>query len=99
MATMTAREANQSFSKLLKAAENGEEVVITRRGKPVAKLVAIEAETVEQQARRQAEREEALEFFRKGIKGGVVVPWNREELYLDRIDRGQSEGLEDDERE
>jgi len=39
MRTVTAREANQSFSKVLAEVENGETIVITKRGKPVAKLV------------------------------------------------------------
>jgi len=39
MRTVTAREANQSFSKVLAEVENGETVLITKRGKPVAKLV------------------------------------------------------------
>ena len=39
MKTISSREANQRFSKILAAAEGGQEVVITKRGKPVAKLV------------------------------------------------------------
>ena len=42
MATVTARDANQHFSTFFDAAARGEEVTITRRGKPVAKLVPIE---------------------------------------------------------
>jgi len=37
--TVSAREANQSFSKLLAAAEAGEAVAITKRGHVVARLV------------------------------------------------------------
>ena len=33
------KEARRRFSDLVKAAEQGESVVITRRGKPVARLV------------------------------------------------------------
>ena len=36
MRSVTAREANQAFSRILKEAEAGEPVVITRRGQPVA---------------------------------------------------------------
>jgi prevent-host-death family protein len=36
MRSVTAREANQAFSRILKEAESGEPVVITRRGQPVA---------------------------------------------------------------
>jgi prevent-host-death family protein len=37
--TVSAREANQHFSDILGRAAQGESVVITRRGKPVAQLV------------------------------------------------------------
>lgn len=36
MRHVTAREANQHFAKILSAVEGGEEVVISKRGKPVA---------------------------------------------------------------
>ncbi len=36
MRHVTAREANQNFSKVLSAVEGGEEVVISKRGKPIA---------------------------------------------------------------
>jgi prevent-host-death family protein len=39
MATVGAFEAKTKFSALLERAERGEQIVITRRGKPVAKLV------------------------------------------------------------
>ncbi len=38
MRSVSAREANQQFSRILAEAEGGEEVVITRRGEPVATL-------------------------------------------------------------
>ena len=38
MRFVTAREANQAFSHILKQAEDGQSVVITRRGRPVAML-------------------------------------------------------------
>ena len=36
MRQITAREANQHFAKVLSAVEGGEQVVISKRGKPVA---------------------------------------------------------------
>ena len=36
--------AKTHLSKLISAAENGEEVIIARNGKPVVKLVTVEAE-------------------------------------------------------
>ena len=41
MKTVSAREANQRFSRLLAEAAAGEEVIITRRGIPVAQLVPV----------------------------------------------------------
>jgi prevent-host-death family protein len=38
MKTVSAREANQGFSDLLAQVERGEEVLITKRGSPVALL-------------------------------------------------------------
>ncbi len=47
------REANQNLSRYIHAAEQGEEIVITRRGQPVVKLTAVENQrqlTEQQQA-------------------------------------------------
>ena len=86
MSTVTAREANQHFSKILDAASRGEEVTITRRGKPVAKLVPIEvAEDPAEAARRAKAREEALAFFRKGVTTHSQEPWTRDEIYEERL--------------
>jgi prevent-host-death family protein len=41
MSVMTIYEAKTNLSKLIKRASNGEEIIITRGSKPVAKLVAI----------------------------------------------------------
>ena len=38
MRTVSIREANQSFSRLVKEVEAGETVVITRQGKPVVEM-------------------------------------------------------------
>jgi prevent-host-death family protein len=38
------REANQNFSRLIKAIRQGTEVVLTDRGRPIAKLVPIKSE-------------------------------------------------------
>ena len=44
MVTVSAREANQQFSRILEAAVGGQEVTITRRGVPVAKLVPLKVD-------------------------------------------------------
>lgn len=54
MATVGAREANRSFSKILKEAENGETVTITRNGRPVARLVPIDLRPKSEEERKAA---------------------------------------------
>ena len=39
MRTVSLMTANQEFSRLIKDVELGEDIVITRRGRPIAKLV------------------------------------------------------------
>jgi prevent-host-death family protein len=80
MLTVSAREANQQFSRLLDAAEQGETVVITKRGKMVAKLVAMR-DPQEDAARRERVRA-LVEHLRAGaLRGGRVADWTRDELY------------------
>jgi prevent-host-death family protein len=78
MRSVSAREANQSFSKLLQAVAEGEEVVITRRGKPLARLAPIEAAAG---AERQAEIDRIIAHLREGVELGEPVAWTRDELY------------------
>ena len=47
MRSIAASEAARSFMTVLKTAESGEEVVITRAGKPIAKLVRVESAVTE----------------------------------------------------
>ncbi len=47
MQKVNVREARQNISRLLDAVEAGEKVIITRRGKPVAKLLVVDKEDVE----------------------------------------------------
>lgn len=49
-------EAKNKLSELLERAERGEEIVITRRGRPVAKLVAFHDTATEEQAKAAVER-------------------------------------------
>ena len=45
MKTITVREAQHRFSALLESVQKGREVIITKRGKPVAKVVPAETGT------------------------------------------------------
>jgi prevent-host-death family protein len=55
------REANQNFSSLMQRVRNGEEVVLTERGKPFARIVPI----------RHGRQEDAI---RRMVKEGLLGP-------------------------
>ena len=69
MRSVTAREANQAFSKILKAAESGESVVITRRGQPVAVIAPYRAE--------DGERERAIDHIVALMRQGLPIGGKR----------------------
>jgi prevent-host-death family protein len=74
------RDANQQFAKYVRAVEAGESFVITRRGKPVARLLPIEPGKRILTPEQQAARQRALERMRRGWDLGSYK-FNREELY------------------
>jgi len=63
-------EAKNKFSSLLDQVEHGAEIVITRRGKPVAKLVPAEPGFDREKAKRAAEglRETSKGLRLRGLK-------------------------------
>jgi prevent-host-death family protein len=79
MRTVSAREANQGFSKLLQSVVDGEEVVITRRGKPVARLTPAEPAVADPE--RETEIERILARLREGADLGPRVTWTRDEMH------------------
>jgi prevent-host-death family protein len=77
--TVTLRDANQNFAKYVRQVEAGAEIVITRRGEPVAKLSPVSGKRVltpEQQA--------AVERTRKRLEKGWplgIGKLDRDSLY------------------
>ena len=72
MRRVSAREANQAFSRLLAQAASGEEIIITRRGEPVARLGPLNADRMRD--RRTAAVERMMARMRRGVHlGGVKV--------------------------
>jgi prevent-host-death family protein len=73
MASIGAREANRSFSKILKEAENGKSITITRNGKPVARLVPAPipapVESMTEEERKEAHRR-LMDLLNKGYNLG-----------------------------
>lgn len=61
-------EAKAQLSRLVERVANGEEVLVTRHGKPVARLVAPEASTDE---RAVADWVAELRTFRRGVDRGA----------------------------
>ena len=79
MATVGAREANRSFSKILREAESGKSVTITRNGKPVARLEPVAAKPVSEKQRKESLKR-MMTLLEKGydLGGG---PYSRDEMH------------------
>ena len=84
MRTVSAREANQSFSRILGEAEAGEEFVITRHGRPVATLRAYLA--TDGGLDRQAAVEHAIRLMENAPAIGKGASFSRAEIYDTRLD-------------
>jgi prevent-host-death family protein len=68
MKSVSAREANQGFSKLLAEVAKGKEVVITRHGKPVARLVPVQDEAAAK--KREAAIRRMVAHMKRGLPLG-----------------------------
>jgi prevent-host-death family protein len=81
--SVSAREANQQFSRILRDVEGGAEILVTRRGRPVARIVPAQPARERQLTPEQeAAHARSMERLRKGwdLGGGK---FNRDELYDD----------------
>jgi prevent-host-death family protein len=78
MRTVTAREANHGLSELLSAVESGEEIVITRHGRPVAVLRAYQPPAMSDA--RRAAIDHALAVMEKGLAPGWARRFTRDEM-------------------
>jgi prevent-host-death family protein len=80
MKTVSAREANHGFSDLLSQVERGDEVLITKRGQPVAVLSPYRPLAVT--AERKAAVAHAIEVMAKGLAwGGALRNFSRDEMH------------------
>jgi prevent-host-death family protein len=80
--SVSAREANQQFSRILRDVEAGAEILVTRRGQPVARIVPAAPPPRERQL--TPAQEAALERTRRRLEKGWdlgVGKLDREELY------------------
>jgi prevent-host-death family protein len=79
--SVSAREANQQFSRILRDVEAGAEILVTRRGRPVARIVPAQPSRERQLTPEQeAAHARSMARLRKGwdLGGGK---FNRDELY------------------
>ena len=76
MRSVTAREANQAFSQILKVAESGESVVITRRGQPVAIIAPYRAQGCD----RERAIDHIVALMRQGLPIGAKR-FSRDEMH------------------
>ncbi|MCO6439909.1 MAG: type II toxin-antitoxin system prevent-host-death family antitoxin [Nitrococcus mobilis] len=79
MKIITAREANQHFSRLLREAAEGKTIVVTSRGKPVAQITGLTAKADD----RLEARKRAFVNELRSRKTSSIEPWSRNELYED----------------
>jgi prevent-host-death family protein len=77
MRSIAAREANQSFSRLLREAENGDTVVVTRRGKPVAVIAPYQRPSGRN---RDQAVDHAVKLMREGLPLGGLR-FSRDEMH------------------
>lgn len=77
--TITLREANQAFARCVREVEAGEEITITRRGRPVARIVPVRGQRV-LTPEQEAALVRALKIMEEGWDIGAG-PLNRDELY------------------
>lgn len=78
MKSVTAADANRQFSALLRRVAQGEQIVITTRGKPVATLAPLVAT---HDRVRDAAKARLLERLKAQAISGVARNWTRDELY------------------
>ena len=92
MKFVSSREIRVNPRPVFQAAEEGDEVVITSRGKPVALLVAVNGDDLEETVRlvRRARAQAAVSRMRKAAAREGSQSMSREEIE-DEINAAQSE--------
>jgi prevent-host-death family protein len=78
--TISAAEANRSFSRLLRGVREGHSYVVTSHGRPVAKLVPADQQDELARRLRRAAKRALLERVAKQPTMDIG-PWTRDELY------------------
>ena len=77
--TVSATEANRSFSRLLRGVREGRRYIVTAHGKPVARLVPAGAEDETDRRVREAAKQELLRRLERQPVSDIGC-WTRDEL-------------------
>ena len=80
MKTVSARQANHEFSDLLSRVERGEEILITKRSKPVAVLSPYRLPLMTPERKKAIKH--AIDVMGKGLSwGSTLQKFKREEMH------------------
>ncbi len=80
MKTVSARQANHEFSELLSRVEHGEEILITKRSKPVAVLSPYRLPLMTPERKKAIHH--AINVMAKGLSwGSTLQKFKREEMH------------------
>ena len=79
--TIGLREAHRHLAKHIRAVEEGHEVIITRRGQPVARLTAEFSAGKIRDAKWWAAYERMLQLMADAPLTGDELHWTRDEIY------------------
>ncbi len=80
MKTVGARQANHEFSNLLSRAERGEQILITKRSKPVAVLSPYRPPLMTAQRKKAVQH--AIDVMEKGLSwAGTLRSFKRDEMH------------------
>ena len=80
MKTVSARQANHEFSDLFSRVERGEQILITKRDKPVAVLTPYRLPLMTPE--REKAVQHAIDVMKKGLPwGGILRRFRREEMH------------------
>jgi prevent-host-death family protein len=71
--TISLREANQAFARCVREVENGGEFVITRNGKPIARLAPVRKAPVRKTRVLTSSQRAALARIRKRMRTGWPI--------------------------
>jgi len=80
---ITVRDANQGFSKLIARVERGVRFVVTKKGKPVARIGPADAQDGAREQRRRAAMQRLRALMRSGVKSdeGWTYAGDRDALH------------------